>query len=192
MLTAVRLKTPTTVAIISNAWEYIKSMKIGCKLALFISLAESSIGSFDYFLLISRIFFYIFSMCVCLVTQSCPTLCNPMDCSPPGSSVCGILQARIVEWVAMPFSRGSPPRDWTWVSRIVGRFFATVTPLITWVIRRQEGQNWRNCTQIWRYWLAERGRGHSQGRKVASRGTGMTLILIQWNWLQTSDLLNSK
>ena len=39
--------------------------------------------------------------------QSCPTLCNPRDCSPPGSSVHGILQARILEWVATPFSRGS-------------------------------------------------------------------------------------
>ena len=59
-------------------------------------------------------------LCVCvLVTQSCPTLCNPMDCRPPGSSVHGILQARILEWVAMPSSRGSsPPRDWTQVSCI--------------------------------------------------------------------------
>ena len=40
------------------------------------------------------------------VAQSCPTLCNPMDCSLPGSSVHGILQARILEWVAVPFSRG--------------------------------------------------------------------------------------
>ena len=47
--------------------------------------------------------------CYCLVTQSCPTLCNPMDCSLPGSSsVHGILQARILEWVAISFSRGSP------------------------------------------------------------------------------------
>ena len=47
-----------------------------------------------------------------LVSQSCPTLCDPMDCSPPGSSVHGILQARILEWVAIPFSRGSSqPRD---------------------------------------------------------------------------------
>ena len=47
-----------------------------------------------------------------LVTQSGPTLCNLMDCSPPGSSVYGILQARILEWVAIPFSRGlSQPRD---------------------------------------------------------------------------------
>ena len=42
-----------------------------------------------------------------LVSQSCPTLCNPMDCSPPGSSVHGIFQARILEWGAIAFSRGS-------------------------------------------------------------------------------------
>ena len=42
-----------------------------------------------------------------LVAQLCPTLCDPMDYSPPGSSVSGILQARILEWVAVPFSRVS-------------------------------------------------------------------------------------
>ena len=42
-----------------------------------------------------------------LVTQSCPTLCSPMNCRPPGSSVHGILLARILEWVAIPFTRGS-------------------------------------------------------------------------------------
>ena len=48
------------------------------------------------------------------VAQSCPTLCNPIDCSPPGSSVHGIFQAGILEWVAIPFSRGSSwPRDQT-------------------------------------------------------------------------------
>ena len=51
-----------------------------------------------------------------LVAQSCLTLCNPMNCGPPGSSVHGILQARL-EWVAILFSRGSSqPRDLTWVS----------------------------------------------------------------------------
>ena len=45
-------------------------------------------------------------LCV-LVAQSCLTLCDPMDCSPPGFSVHGILQARILEWIAMPFSRGT-------------------------------------------------------------------------------------
>ena len=44
---------------------------------------------------------------MCLVTQSCPTVCDPMDCSPPGSSVHGILQARILEWIVLPSSRGS-------------------------------------------------------------------------------------
>ena len=74
------------------------------------------------------IYIYIY-MCVCvcvcvLFTQSCLTLCNPMDYSPPSSSVHGILQARILEWVAIPFSRGlSQPRDWNWVSWIAGRFF---------------------------------------------------------------------
>jgi len=56
--------------------------------------------------------------------QSCPTLCHPMDCSLPGSFVHGILQARTVEWVAMPSSRGSSlPRDRTCVSYIscIGR-----------------------------------------------------------------------
>ena len=60
-----------------------------------------------------------------LVAQSCPTLCDPcMDCNLPGSSVHWILQTRILEWVAIPFSRGSSqPRNWTWVSCIAGRFF---------------------------------------------------------------------
>ena len=52
-------------------------------------------------------------------TQLCTTLCDSMDCSPPGSSVNGILQARVLEWFAMPSSRGSPqPRHWTQVSCI--------------------------------------------------------------------------
>ena len=56
--------------------------------------------------------------------QSCPTLCNPMDCSLPGSSVHGIFQAIILEWIAISFSRGSSqPRAQTWVSRIVDRPF---------------------------------------------------------------------
>ena len=58
--------------------------------------------------------------------QSCLTLCDPMDYSLPGSSVHGILQARILEWIAISFSRGcSWPRDWTWVSCIAGGFFTT-------------------------------------------------------------------
>ena len=59
-----------------------------------------------------------------LAAQSCLTLCNPMDCSPPGSSVHGILQARILEWVAILFSRESSwPRYQTQVLCIAGGFF---------------------------------------------------------------------
>ena len=59
------------------------------------------------------------------VPQSCPTLCDTMDCSLPGSSIPGILQAGILEWVAISFSRrSSQPRDRTWVSHIAGRRFA--------------------------------------------------------------------
>ena len=53
------------------------------------------------------------------VAQSWATLCDPMDCSPPGSSVHGILQPRILEWVAIPFSRrSSQPRDWTLILQV--------------------------------------------------------------------------
>ena len=63
--------------------------------------------------------------------QSCPALCEPMACSPPGSSIHGILQARVLEWIAMLFSRGSSqPRYWTHVSlspALAGRFFPIST-----------------------------------------------------------------
>ena len=58
------------------------------------------------------------------ISQLSPTFCNPMDCSLPGSSVHGILQARILEWVPVPFSRGSfQPRDRIQVSNIADGFF---------------------------------------------------------------------
>ena len=70
------------------------------------------------------------SLCHCLnqwtseVAQLCLTLCDPMDCSLLGSSIHGIFQARVLEWVAISLSRGSSQlRDWTQVSRIVGRRF---------------------------------------------------------------------
>ena len=66
-------------------------------------------------------------MLVCVhakLLQSCLTLCDPMDCTPPDSSVYGILQARMLEWVAIPFSwRSSRPRDQTRVSCIAGGLF---------------------------------------------------------------------
>ena len=63
-----------------------------------------------------------------LVVQLCPSLCDPMDCSLLGSSVHGILQGRILEWVAILFSKGSfQPRGWTWLSCIADRFFTIWT-----------------------------------------------------------------
>ena len=75
-------------------------------------------------------FSFILQLCVhAKLLQLCPTLCDPMDYSPQGSSVHGIFQARILEWVAFSFSRGaSRVRDPTFnscVSNIAGRFFTT-------------------------------------------------------------------
>ena len=65
-------------------------------------------------------------------TLSPVRLCDPMDCSPPGASVQGILQARVLEWVAISYSRGFPqPRDRACISQLVGGFFTTST---TWAI----------------------------------------------------------
>ena len=67
---------------------------------------------------------FLFLVVVELVAQLCPTVCDPVNCSPPGSSVHGILQARILEWIAIPFSRwSSQPRDQIQVSWTAGRFF---------------------------------------------------------------------
>ena len=74
-------------------------------------------------------FHHIPYACVFIVALSNLTLCDPMDYSPLGSSVCGILQARILEWVAIPFSKGfSQSRDQTLVSCFTGRFFTTEPP----------------------------------------------------------------
>ena len=79
------------------------------------------------------IYIHIYTICMCLYlhvcVQSCLNLCDPMDHSPPDSSVLGILQARILEWGAMPFSRESPDPRIKPASlmspALVGRFFTT-------------------------------------------------------------------
>ena len=66
--------------------------------------------------------------CECVRAKSiqlCPTLCDPVDGSPPGSSVCGILQAKIPEWIAMPFSRGSSDPLSLSSPALAGGFFTT-------------------------------------------------------------------
>ena len=74
------------------------------------------------------------------VAQSCPTLCDPVDCSLPGSSIHGIFQASILEWVAISSSRGSSwPWDRTWVSHVVGRWFTI------WATRKVFQTQFRNA-----------------------------------------------
>ena len=86
-----------------------------------------------------------------LAAKLCRTLFDPMDCSPPGSSVHGILQARILNWVAIPFSRGSSwSRDQTHVSCIAGRFFTI------WANREAHHDSsspqicWKKCLSCWK------------------------------------------
>ena len=69
-------------------------------------------------------------VCVCLFTQLYPTLCNPMDCSPSGSSVHGILQARLLEWVTISFSRDLPDSGIECLEfpALAGRFFTDEPP----------------------------------------------------------------
>ena len=59
------------------------------------------------------LFFYKGKLYTCMHAQLCPTLCDLLNWNPPGSSVCGIFQARILKWVAISSSRSSPPRDRT-------------------------------------------------------------------------------
>ena len=96
-------------------------------------------------------FWLIWSSECVLVAQSCPTLCDPMDCSPPGSFVHGILQARIVAWVTIPFSRGSSrPTDQTHiscVSCIAGGFFTV------WATREAQWASWGKDN--WEMWTSE-------------------------------------
>ena len=92
---------------------------------------------------------------VTLVTQSCPTLCDPMDCSLPGSSVLGIFQARTLEWLAIAFSRGCPqPRNWSRVSHSAGTVFTIWASrqdcmCHTLAFNHQDKVNWKpQCTSM--------------------------------------------
>ena len=106
------------------------------------------------------------SVCVCVcvcarahATQSCPTFCNSMDSSLPGSSILGILQARILEWAAISISRGSSQsRDQTHISCIAGRLF----------------QRWERMFKSWM-----RGGLSAQGRHLFP-----WILLLASNFLQ--------
>ena len=97
---------------------------------------------------------------VCVTHSSCLTLCDPMDCSPPGSSVHEILQAIILEQATIPFFRGSSwPRDWTQLSPIAGRFFTLwATQEKTFMLGKIEGQGRRGRQRM--RWLDGIINGH--------------------------------
>ena len=133
--------------------------------------------------------------CICktesvVSSQSCQSLCYPMDCSPPGSSVYWISQARILEWVAIPFSRGSSPsRDWTQISYTAGRFFTTEPP----GIKRNDTAELTYKTEIHRLWewiYSCQGEGWGEGI-VREFGRDMCTLLYL-KWINNKDLLYSK
>ena len=71
----------------------------------------------------------LYTVSTCLVAKSCPTLCDSVDCSPPGSSVHGISQVRVLEWVPIPFSKDLPDPGIESVSpALAGRFFTVEPP----------------------------------------------------------------
>ena len=130
------------VALLKANWSHIPWFQRKLGMTIFLTVLETRDNSvvnfsspqilFSYFLLPwTFLFLFIFLLkyvCAAAAAKSlqlCPSLCDPMDCSSPGSSVHGILQARILEWVAMPFSRGSSwPRDSTCDSYVscIGRW----------------------------------------------------------------------
>ena len=80
------------------------------------------------------LFYLLYCYCESEVAQLCPTLCNPMDCSLPGSSIHRIFQARVLEWGAISFSRRSSQlSDWSWISRIVGRHHTVWATREVWI-----------------------------------------------------------
>ena len=115
--------------LVPRAWEYRCTWKAQHSLEIanqFPQACDSCFNHtifFSFYLKIFKNFILKESKVKVLIAQSRLTLCNPMDCSPSGSSLYGILQARILEWVAISFSKGSSwPRNRTWVSCTAGRF----------------------------------------------------------------------
>ena len=145
------------------------------------------------------------------VAQSCLTLCNPMDCSLPGSSVQGIFQAIVLDRIAISFSRRSSwPRDWTWVSCLVDRCFTIWATQISpnWWVDKQTGvhlykehylavkrneNSWYGKSHEWTMlsersssvWYCEKGKTvETESRRVAARGR---LCLGRRHWQLTTN-----
>ena len=96
------MKLVVIFTLISLLWKYIFNKWLSLTFSTFYSLLKYFYHFFGHNV---NIYLTVFIMCVC--AQLCPTLCDPMDCNPPGFSVHGILQARILEWVAISSSMGS-------------------------------------------------------------------------------------
>ena len=138
------------------------------------------------------------------VTQLCLTLCDPRNCSPPASSVHGILQARIQEWVAIPFSRGSSwPRDWTQISCTAGGFFTVWTTreasrrMCTGYMHLLRCFTWGawtfvdfgSCRESWNQSPADtKGQGYSQSPEhwPAQSHQHMTAVITVLTWVSIS------
>ena len=102
---------------------------------------------------VTRVSQMLWISCCCLVVQSCLTLCDPVDYSPPGSSVHGILQARMLEWIAMPLSRGSSqPRGWTQAPALWADSLLSEPPgkpiLLTWSSWNQSPLGYKDVSLI--------------------------------------------
>ena len=125
-----------------------------------------------------------------IVCQSCLTLCNSMDCSSPGSSAHGILQARILEWVAVPFSRGSSRlRDQIRVSCITSRFFTI------WATREGYSIPRNRNSQVMQWWRTRLPMQEMQEMQVQSLCWGDPLeeemaihsSILAWKTLWTEE-----
>ena len=121
-------------------------------------------------------------VCCCLVVKTYLTLCNPMDCSPPGSSVHGISQARILGWVVISYSRWSSQlRDWIYVSCIAGSFFTT-EPL-----GKPRSLEHRKQAKVQDIKPQERNHRVFQrmGRSCLTKMKKIEIILFWWGWTWT-------
>ena len=115
-------------------WRKLGKVSVGtvyylCNFSVKSKIATNVYCSFFFLMSLLHPNFHKYRTCESEVAQSCPTLCNPMDCSLPGSSVHGIFQAIVLEWIAISFSRGSSqPKDQTRVSCIVDKCFTIWAP----------------------------------------------------------------
>ena len=131
-------------------------------------------------------------MCI-LVTQSCPIFCDPMDCSLIGSSIHGILQAKILEWVVMSFFRWSSwPRNWIRFSCTAGRFF---TVSATREACRRKEREFHSSRPCWEYrignidslrwtmsdsWFPKKIYVPDQGQGLITQELFCSRILLKW------------